>query len=213
VARIWENVRSPGVPPPGVAAFSIVLLAVTGALVAVLLWLGVRQRGIASWHFHEGHPGTYYSGLLLVAAGALAFAVARKATREMARFWRVAAIGFLFLSLDELTLVHEGVDKWIHVRLGWPDDDPITDHIDDVILLLYGAVALVWAFRYRATLLRMRWATLLLVAAFVVFLVMALLDITDFSKAAEETLKVFSEALIVSGLFAALQDPALADPS
>lgn len=211
-SQVWANVRSPGVAPPGVPLFTAVMLGGTLLLITVLIWLGVEQHVNAAWHFYESRVGTYYSGLLLVTCAALAFAVARVPPRRVARFWLVAGAGFLFLALDEMTLIHEGIDKWIHARLGWRDDDPLTDHIDDAIVILYGAVALVWGFRYRATLLRLRWATLLLSIGFISFLVMAALDVSDLSKTVEESVKVFTEALIVTGLVAALRDPALADP-
>jgi hypothetical protein len=209
---LWAAVRTPGVAPPGLPAFAGAVLGGTLVVIAILVWHGVHGHGNPAWHFYEARAGTYYSGILLVASAGLSLAIARRlAGRALARFWLVAGVGFLFLTADELTLIHEGVDKWIHARLGWPADDPITDHIDDAIMVLYGIVALVWAFRYRETLLRLRWATRLLSTAFVAFLVMESLDVVDVSKTLEEAVKVMSEALIVVGLFAALRDPVLAD--
>ena len=46
-----------------------------------------------------------------------------------------------------------------------------------------------------------------------VFVIMLVVDVSDASKAVEESLKLVTEALIVAGLFAALRDPALADPT
>ena len=189
------------------------VLGGTLVIIAVLIWHGVSARNNPAWHFGEARLGTYCSGMLLVTSGLLSLAIARRLIgHPLAKFWLVACVGFLFLTADELALIHEGADKWLHAKFGWDPDHPITDHIDDAIVILYGLVALVWAFRYRDRLLRLRWATRLLVAAFAAFVATETLDVVDVSKTCEESLKLASEALIVAGLFAALRDPALADP-
>ena len=213
VAHFWTALRNPGVPPRGLPVFAGAVLGGTVVLLAVLVWLGLRDSGNPARHFGEARAGTYYSGILLGASALLSLAIARRlAGRPLAKFWLGACAGFLFLAADELALIHEGVDRWIHARLGWDPDHPITDHIDDAIVVLYGVIALGWAFRYREALLRLRWATRLLSVAFVAFVGTEALDVVDVGKALEESLKVASEALIVVGLFAALQDPTLADP-
>jgi hypothetical protein len=189
------------------------VLGGTLVIIAVLIWHGTSAYNNPARHFGEARAGTYYSGVLLVASAVLSLAIARRlAGHPLAKFWLVACVGFFFLTADELALIHEGADKWLHAQFGWDPDDPITDHLDDAIVILYGLVALVWAFRYRDTLLRLRWATRLLVAAFAAFAATETLDVVDISKTCEESLKLVSEALIVTGLFAALRDPALADP-
>jgi hypothetical protein len=190
-----------------------VVLGGTLVIIAVLIWHGARAHDNPAWHFGEAHLGTYYSGALLVVNAVLSLAISRRlAGHPLAKFWLVAFVGFLFLTFDELALLHEGADKWLHAHLGWDPEDPFTDHIDDAIVILYGLIALVWAFRYRDTLLRLRWATRLLVLAFAAFVGTEALDVLDLGKTCEESLKLVSEALIVTGLFAALCDPALADP-
>jgi hypothetical protein len=211
---VWDAVRAPGVPPPGVPRFVAGVVGGTLGLAGVLLALGAIQHGRAARHFSEGEVGTYASAALLIAAAAVAMRTSRRlAGHPWAKSWLVAGAGFLFLAADELTLIHEGADKWIHARLGWPDDHPVTDHLDDAIIVLYGVAAAVWAFRSRERLLRLRWATCLLSAAVAVFVIMLVVDVSDASKAVEESLKLVTEALIVAGLFAALRDPALADPT
>jgi hypothetical protein len=88
----------------------------------------------------------------------------------------------------------------------------VTDHIDDAILVLYGLAAVAWAWRHRDRLLALRWATLLISVALPGFVGMMAVDIVDVSKVTEESLKLITEALIASSLFAALRDSALADP-
>ena len=212
LARYWENVRAPGAPPPGLVRFGTVVIGGSLALIGALVMLGVRH-GNAARHFSEGRTGTYASAALLIASAVLAMAAARRLTgQKFARFWLLAGAGFVFLAADELAMIHEKTDKWIHIGLGWDRDHPVTDQIDGAIIVLYGMAALAWAWRYRDRLLRLRWATLLLSIAFVGFIGTTVLDIIDVSKVTEESLKVATEALIVSGLFAAVRDPALADP-
>ena len=204
--------RAPGVPPPGLPAFAGAVLGGTLAVIAILVWHGVRAYDYPAWHFSEARAGTYYSGVLLVVCAGLSLWIARRLRgRPLAKFWLVACAGFLFLAADELTLIHEGVDRRIHTLLGWSPDHPITDHLDDAIIFLYGAIALFWAYRYRADLLRLRWATRVLVLAFVLFVATETLDVVDISKTLEESVKLLSEALIVVGLFAAVRDPLLAE--
>ena len=211
-SRLWDNVRAPGAPPPAVPLVGVVVVGGTLLIVALLLWLGVHHHDKAAWHFYEHRAGTYYSGALLLVSAALTLGIARRLTgRRFGRFWRVAAVGFLYLAADELTSIHEDLDKWLNALFGRPHDDPWTDHIDDTLVLLYGVVAVAWAFRHREALLQLRWATFLLSVAFLGFLLTSAFDVLNLSPAIEESLKILAEALIVVGLFAALRDPVLAD--
>ena len=204
--------RAPGSPPPAVLPVAIVLVVGTLAVIALLLWLGVRHHDKAAWHFYEHRAGTFYSGALLLVSAALALAIGRRLTgRRFGRFWLVATVGFVYLAADELTSIHEDLDWWVNKRLGRPADDRWTDHLDDTLVLLYGVVAVAWAFRHRDALLRLRWATCLLSFAFLGFIVTSVLDVLSLNAAVEESAKLFAESLIVSGLLAALRDPVLAD--
>ncbi len=214
MARVWADVRAPGPSPPGMALLAAVRVGGTLPVIGLLVWLGARHHGSTAWHFYEHRAGTYYSGALLVTAAVLAFRVARRMTgRRVGRFWSGASFGLLYLAADEITAVHEYVDKWLHRGLGWPDAHPITDHIDDAIVILYGIVAVVWALRYRDALLRLRWTTFLLTLAAVGFAVTSALDVLGVSTALEESMKLLTEALIVVAVYAAGRDPALADPA
>jgi hypothetical protein len=205
-------VRAPGVAPPGVPRFGALLVGATLVTAAVLIALGVRDHGRPGWHFYEARAGAFVSAALLVASAAVAARIAaRVGARGGRRFWIAAAVGFLFLAYDELGVVHEGVDKWLHRRFGWPDDHPVTDRIDTAIVALYGVVALAWAYRHRGALLRLRWATRLTALAFAGFVVMETLDALANWTAVEESLKLVTEALIVTALVAAARDPGLAE--
>jgi hypothetical protein len=212
IARYWDNVTAPGRRPRGLLRVATASIGGSLGLVGALLALGARHGNLAR-HFSEGRVGTYASGALLIASAVLALAAARRLTGQtFARFWIFTAAGFVFLAADELAMIHEKTDKWIHIALGWDRTNPLTDAIDGFIVALYGLVALVWAWRFRERLLGLRWATLLLSLAFCGFTGTTVLDILELHKATEESLKLATEALIVTGLFAAVRDPALADP-
>jgi hypothetical protein len=203
-------VLTPGAAPPGVPFFAVALLGTTLLVIGVTIVTGIQDRGNPAIHFHEHHRGTYYSGALLVAGAAVALGVAwRLRGSAFARFWLVACVGLLYLAADEVIAIHEDIDRWVHGQLGWRADDPLTDHLDDLIVVLYAVAALGWAYRYRDALLRLRWTTLLLSIAGSGFAFMTVLDLFDVSKTLEESVKLLTEALIVVGVYAAARDPAL----
>jgi len=214
-ARVPEAIRRfrPGPLPPGVLLPAIVLLGATLALIALLVWLGALWHGTPARYFREREPATHASGALLFAAAAVAVLVARRAgVPSSRRFWSLAAVGFAFLALDDLLTIHEDLDRAIHALLGWDSRHWLTDHLDDAIVAAYGLVAVAWAYRHRADILRLRWTALLLGVAFAGFAAMTAIDFAAQRPEIEESLKLLAEALIVIGLLAALRDPALREP-
>ena len=75
--------------------------------------------------------------------------------------------------------------------------------LDDDMVLLYGLMAAAWAFRYRNSLLRLRWARALMALAGVGFVCTVAADPVRGWPATEERFKIISEALIVVALLAA----------
>jgi hypothetical protein len=199
-----KALRRPGPPPPGLVAVAAIL--VTGCLVAVLamMWLGHAWHDNSHRFFGERKAGTYLSFLNLVATGAMAGVIARRlGSVPFARFWRLAAIGFVWLGCDDLFTLHEQIDRGVHAMLGWDPDDPITDHLDDLIVASYGVFALVLAYRYRVELARLTWMHLVLGGAFGLFAGMVAADFLHWSKTLEDGLKVLSGTLIFVGFLAA----------
>lgn len=139
-----------------------------------------------------------------MATGALSWVVGqRMGPGRFARFWRVAAVGFVWLGCDDLFTLHERIDRGVHVLLGWDPDDPVTDHLDDLIVAAYGLVALMLAFRYRVELARLTWMHLVLGIAFGLFTVMVVADFLHWPKALEDGLKVPAGTTILVGFLAA----------
>lgn len=107
------------------------------------------------------------------------------------------------LGLDDLFLVHESVDYWIHRLLSMNARHPVTRHLDDLIVAGYGVPALWLAYRYRADLAPLRWMVLILGAAAPLFAAMVVFDVLDWSKTVEESLKLFAGTVIFIGFYAA----------
>jgi hypothetical protein len=198
------GLRAPGPPPRGWLPAAAALLAAALVTIAALAWLGAVRQGDSHHYFRERKPGTYASFLVLEAAAVVAALTARRsAGRPIARFWWITAGGFACLGLDDLLVVHERADRWIHAVLGLDPEHPVTDHLDDAIVAGYGLLALALAWRHRADLARLRWTVLTLGVAFATFALMAVIDWLHWSKTLEDALKLLAGTLILIGFLAA----------
>jgi hypothetical protein len=189
---------------------------------------------VATGHSHDAQFGedgfvTPISAGLLVLAAALATATfaARRAAGvpiRTAAVWLLAAGGLVFLAIDEIGKVHEHADELMHEVLG-VTPTPITDHLDDLIIGLYGLAAVVACLRWRAELLRDATAARHVGAALALLFVDVGLDalenpvaiialaptpasrvpLREWVRVAEEGLKIVAETVFVAGLFASWQ--------
>ncbi|RIL05294.1 MAG: hypothetical protein DCC75_11830 [Proteobacteria bacterium] len=132
-------------------AGAIVKLCLILTLVMVLgTIVGWRILGTKiGWLFGEGDLMTWVSTLALLACGSIAFRIwqARRAQsaeedrRNKTIVWRYLGFGFFFLAADELLRIHESFDRQLHKLLGVRPTD-FTDHLDDLIVMLYGVAGL-----------------------------------------------------------------------
>ena len=207
------GLRRPGPPPPGLLRMAVRLLAACAIAIGVLTWLGHR-RGVPHHYFREWQAGTFLSVGVLVASGLLCALIGWRLRRtSFARFWWLTAPAFIYLGLDDLLSMHEGIDFLLHKRFGLDPRDPVTRHGDDLIVALYGVLALVFAYTYRAELARLRWMVLSLGVAFVPFATMVVFDLMNWPQAVEDSLKLLAGTLIFIGFYAGSlqlrQEPAL----
>jgi hypothetical protein len=194
----------PGRPPAGLLGLAFLLLVPCLAAVSALVWLGHAGYGDGHRYFGERKVGTYLSFLNLVATGVVAGLIARRlGGAPVARFWWATAVGFVWLACDDLFVLHERIDRGIHEMLGGDPEDPLTDHLDDLIVGVYGLAALGLAWAYRAHLAGFRWMLTILAAAFVLFAAMVVVDFLHLSKTLEDALKVVAGTTIVVGFLAA----------
>jgi hypothetical protein len=203
---VLHHVFHPGPPPAGWVNMAAVTLVAVGVAVTAMIIAGALD-GRPAKHFGEGRMGTFLSGaLLLLAATLCATIAADRRSRQLRRFWVVAAVGFLYLTYDELGMVHENVSKLVHRAAGGDHRQGITSRLDDVVVLLYGVIAGAWALRYRAELLRLRWTTSTMALAGVAFLLSEAFDLARGWRTTEESFKILAEALIVVALLAARRE-------
>lgn len=66
--------------------------------------------------------------------------------------WLLIALGFLYLAIDEKSLLHEGADMSIHKLLGIAPNE-FTSRLDDLIIGLYGLIGMAALWLYRAEIL------------------------------------------------------------
>jgi hypothetical protein len=123
---------------------SIVLLSVT--IVLLIAW----TTGPFYYHFASRRLVRIYSYIQLFTTAIVSFFVYRNLEKaNPMRWWQnpsarpffISAIGFLFLGLDDVFSLHEGIDDLIHLVLHI-EKTPLTDHLDDLILLLYVVIAI-----------------------------------------------------------------------
>jgi hypothetical protein len=201
---VIEGLNRPGPPPTALPGVAFILLAFCLAAVVVLVQLGHVWHDDPHRYFGERKTGTYLSFLNLVATGVVAALIARRLRgMPFARFWWVAAAGFVWMGCDDLFVVHERLDRAIHAVLGLDPEDPVTDHLDDAIVGFYGVAALALAYAHRADLAVFRWMILILALAFPLFAGMVVADALHLSKTVEDVLKVVAGTLILVGFLAA----------
>lgn len=75
--------------------------------------------------------------------------------KQSSTLWLIIAAGFLFLSLDEIFLIHENTDKVIHAIFGIKETG-ITDRLDDLIVFIYGILGIGILYSYREEIYRFK---------------------------------------------------------
>ncbi|MEB3286220.1 MAG: hypothetical protein VKJ04_01830 [Vampirovibrionales bacterium] len=126
-----------------VAQLIILLFLFDAGLLIYAVSLGNRPTSFMG----EGKFITHLSFFQLMACGVTGLAAyfASGAYRQFlsspAAVWLIIGLGFLFLGIDEVTQIHENLEKWILAAFHLPKNN-ITDRMDDFIILLYGLIGL-----------------------------------------------------------------------
>ncbi len=182
-------------PPAGT------LLATVYACVVAYLafWTAVGPAG--KWFSHylrEGSPVDMLSSTFLGTSAALAGVALLMSRHWRSRlFWALCTLGSLFLMLDERLQLHEEAPDWFGSG-AWGDPPFGMRNWNDVVMLGYGAVALVLGLLTLPAFLRHRRVRALLVIGFGFFILHTAIDMS-FSKGAmkdvfEETCKLLAGA-------------------
>lgn len=167
------------------------LFAANVLIVGIAVVLGYLAESPARY-FRKSSYTTWVSGAQLLAVGLLAWKIWRRrggwlfpdGWKEPSFLWFLIAIGFFFLSVDELVQVHESVDRSIHDLLGLTET-AVTDRLADVLVAGYGLIGLAVLFVYRHEFRLLRPDFVLIIAGFILMSLMVVLDIlssdTEFS--------------------------------
>ena len=161
--------------------FSVLLFETLAIVIA--LALGYLQGNIET-PFKEGGLITWISFFQLLLIAGLSWKVFtlhngvlnRRGWRSPQMVWAIIAIGFIYLAFDELTLIHETLDKFIH-NLFVVRETALTDRLDDIIVGFYGLVGIGILYYYREALKKYVEVFPYLISGFVFLFVMVGFDI------------------------------------
>jgi len=173
--------------------------------------------------FKEGGIITYFSVVQLFILSYLAYLVFKARAdgfkhpwHSSIAIWGIASLGFSFLALDDWLSIHEKLDMLIH-RVGQFQETGVSDRIDDLIVGLYGVMAVGLLVIYRRELMRYKSVLGYVVIGFVLMFLMVGIDVVTnrddllillFSRETttfimgwifvpEESFKLFSEAFLI----------------
>ncbi len=164
---------------------------------AIVIWIA-WNTGPFFYHFAGWRLVTLYSLFQLMATAFVCFLICKTSDSTPSANWRrnasirpflIAGAGFFFLGLDEILSIHENLDKLIHIILRIKET-PLTDHLDDVIVLIYGLIALVFIKDFIREFRKQPYMIALLVFGFMLFFTMFALDFV--SNSVESFLQFFS---------------------
>src|SRR5262245_3290377 len=108
ISTAFTNLIRAGSPPPRWVMTSGLLLIVSIAACAGMIWVGVARWGNAGTYFREGMIGTYLSVAMLAGAGAVSILISRKSGTSQ-RFWFALGVLMIVLAADDLWKLHESI--------------------------------------------------------------------------------------------------------
>ncbi len=171
---------------------NVALVFLLVAIVLVIAW----RTGPFHYHFSDTRLVNLYSYFQLFATAYISFLVFKSLKKESSLQWRqnptprqffITAIGFLLLGLDDTLSLHENMDRLIHIVLRIKETS-LTDHIDDIIVLIYGIVAIFFIKDFVKEFRKHPYMVGLIVGGFIAFFAMFCFD---FISNNEETFMYF----------------------
>lgn len=157
--------------------------------------------------FDEYRPFTIYTVVLLGTCAVVCAQCARLAISGGRSAWTLMAIGFFFLALDDLTQIHERLDKVINRAVGLDPKAKLPDLIDAGIVVLYGLVGVVVLYLHRREFFKLSGFTVGIIKAAGACVAMVILDVLgdlvdgEYAKVVLGILEDSFEALAVSLFF------------
>ncbi|MGI9309573.1 MAG: hypothetical protein ACR2P6_09935 [Gammaproteobacteria bacterium] len=172
----------------------------------LLAIVAVPPGQVREFQFVEEHAAIGVLSAIILSMGC-AFCMATIAVLLLRRergilLWVLLTAGFAFLAFDELLLFHERLGRYANamassgVFRGW----------DDIIVILYGVIALPFAIALLPNLLRYRLVLEFFVIGFLFYVIHTLIDSTQepqttTSVILEESAKLFSVEFLAMGAF------------
>lgn len=201
-----------------VSSLFVQLLIIDTILAAGSIAIGLILHSNPSRYFGESSPATCWSFGQLILPALLCYEVFR-VRREQSRagrragpyvIWLLIAAGFLFLAADEILQIHERLDHSMHRLLG-VEETGFTDHLDELILGLYGVFGVLTLWICRTEVLHLLKYRSFLATGVVLFFVMLFFDfmsngdeeyilpqyLLQIFKTLEDTIKLYGETFFV----------------
>ena len=204
VAIALSSLGRPGSPPAGWVRRALIIAAICVASSVATISFSKLVHDNAAYSFGEHRLGTYASVFMLGAAAWVAWRIARQLDRDpFARVWRMSAGLLGFFALDDYFMLHENTDYLVHWLLARDPKHPVTDRIDDVIVITYPLVVAFFAWPSRRDLAGLPWTLWSMVLALAMFTAMAVIDWLDASTIIEESLKIGAGGAILAAMLAA----------
>lgn len=159
----------------------VLLINLSSILIAGNIYLhGGRNQ------FEEGQSLTYLSAaqLLIIALLALSTFMTRMRSssgsplRGPQLIWAIVGTGFIYLSVDELYQIHEGIDHFVHSYFKLQETG-LSDRLDDLIVGAYGLIGIGAFWIYRSEVWRFKQLAKLFVCGFVLLGLMIASDIVS----------------------------------
>lgn len=151
---------------------------------AILILFSVTFPDDPKTYFKEFQLITWISALKLLSTSYIAWKLYKVRNKELdvkginsqSKIWFLIAAGFLFLFFDEVALIHENIDKAIHIILNMQETG-LSDRLDDLIVILYAAVGILILYKYKNEILKFKDAIQYIVIGFIVMIFRTAIDI------------------------------------
>ena len=213
-------------PAPKSKKILYILLGINTFLIILGLFVGTHEEVFGK----EASYITWVSFAQLLSVSIISYKTfnerVKSITKKEAIIWAIIAVGFLFLSIDEVARIHENMDSFFHKRIIHMKETSITDRLDDLIIGIYALFGIGILYNFRNELKKFKRATPYLITSFLLVFLMVItelvsnrfdllpfliqdkniaMSIYDFCKIAEETLKLYAEVVMISGFYLCLQ--------
>ncbi len=145
---------------------------------------------------------------------------------KSAILWGLIALGFLFLSIDEVARLHENMDSFIHKRMFHMKETALSDRIDDLIIGVYALFGIGTMYFFRDELKKYYKVVPYFVVGFIFIFSMVIVELITnrfdvlpyfipshslakslykLGKIVEESLKLFAEGILIGAFYYCLQ--------